>query len=413
MTAIMEPTTSAPMVSLRWISRQAEAQVSRLSPVDRARIITALFRPIPRNRCELVKNLSQYRVYHFRASQTLRVSYRPTEQGLCVIHIGTHPEFDRFAQHFAGQSPSNLIPLPESTVMKDYQHAGKNGPANTASSQTHVVPAPQIAKDDEQLLVESLREIIGKTIETRQEALASDWVTRLDGVRKTLEQNCQESGRKIAQQETRLNGLNGLMNECRGKLADLGQNADKLGKCQQELTTLVAQDRSNLQNSCETQGRALEEIQLEVTRHAVQVKVDRNEVEHRMADFNGRLEERSQEFGTRLDAAAESIELQEAANKAWMSRLEGRMSGLEPRLWSLDTGFSDLAKTVQEQQRTITGLQEAMSRISKQLAELTAPRSWRRLLSWARSVRSTPAWRMLQRLWPKRLAGGRLEQHQP
>jgi hypothetical protein len=195
MTTLLQPDVCDPVVSLEWITRKAESQVAQLCAVDQAKIAKTLLRPLPRNRCGLVENLAKYRVYHFRASKTLRVSYRPTDQGLCIIHVGKHSEFDSFAEHFAGDLPINLVPLQESMVMKNNQHIVPNNTIKSTATQSNVPPAPLVAGDEEQMLVESLRELIGKAVAPRHEAMASDWGTRLDAIRKETEQIFQAYGR--------------------------------------------------------------------------------------------------------------------------------------------------------------------------------------------------------------------------
>ena len=393
MTTSTQSTVTGPLVNLTWITRQAERQVGQLDNVDQAKIAAALVRSLPRNRCELVDNLAQYRVYHFRASKTLRISYRPTERGLCVIHVGTHSQFDRFARHFAGQSPTNLVPLQESQIMTSQQHVRKNGAAKALSTQASLQQSHQPADEDEQMLVESLREVITKVVGSRHDSLASDWTARLDAVRRDVEQTVQEFARKIAQQDSRLNSLAGEYN---GKLADVGQHVDEISKNHRELSGLLALVRSDVEERCASLGHALEEVRAEVARHAVQASVTRNEVEHRVTALNSQVEERAREIGLRLDSLAGMVESHRATNETSAAGLKARVVAAEQTLGSLNQVLQRLAATVQTQQETITGLQEALSHVSAQLEPLTAPaangRSWRRILDWARGL----CWRSAQ-----------------
>ena len=243
----------------------------------------------------------------------------------------------------------------------------------------------QPADEDEQMLVESLREVITKVVGSRHDSLASDWTARLDAVRRDVEQTVQEFGRKIAQQDSRLNGLAGEYN---GKLADVGRYVDEINKNHRELTGLLALVRSDLEERCASLGHALEEVRAEVARHAVQAVVTRNEVEHRVTALNSQIEERAREIGLRLDSLAGMVESHRATNETGAAGLKARVVGAEQTLGSLNQLLQGLAATVQTQQETITGLQEALSHVSAQLEPLTAPaakgRSWRRILDWAR-----------------------------
>jgi len=370
MTSAVQADLSEPKTTLAWITRQAEGQVGQLSPPDQAKIAQALVRPLPRNRCELIDNLAHYRVYHFRASKTLRISCRPTEWGLCVIHVGKHSEFDRFARHFAGQAPTNLIPLQESLIMKNQQHGGKNGATKALSTQAIGQPPHRTTDEDEQLLIESLRDVITKAIEPRHKALASDWAGRLDAMRKDLDRTVQECARKIAQQDSRLNSLSA---EHRARMTDLGKTTDEIGRNQQELTTQLAQIRSDFEDRWAPQRNVLEQVQTEVARHAVQAGAAHNEVEQRVTALNHRLSGRMEEIGSRLDALAGIVESRQRVNDTGLAGLKAKTAGTEQTLGSLDQVLRGLAGTAEAQQQTITRLQEALTRVSAQVMELGTP----------------------------------------
>lgn len=399
MTTVSEATVSGPLVNLTWITRQAEGQAGQLGPPDQAKIAQALTRPLPRNRCELVDNLAQYRVYHFRASRTLRISYRPTERGLCVIHVGKHSEFDRFARHFAGQAPTNLIPLQESLIMKNQQHGSKNGVAKSLSNQAAAQQPHRTVDEDEQFLIESLREVITKAIGPRHDALASDWTGRLDAMRTDVERTVQECARKIALQDSRLSSFAA---EHQGKLTDLGKTANEIGKNQHDLTALVTQARSDFEDRSAAQRNTLEEVRAEVARHALQAGVARNEVEQRVMALDHLLSERTEEIGGRLNALAGIVDSHQAANEAGVAGLKVTIAGAEETLGSLGQVVRGLAATLEAQQETITRLQEALTRVSAQVTELATPATkggwWRTLWTSARQFGWRPARATLRRV---------------
>ncbi len=400
MITAVQPDVCDPVVSLGWITRQAESQVAQLCPMDQARIVETLLKPLPRRRCELVESLAQYRIYHFRASKTLRVSYRPTDKGLCIVHVGKHSEFDRFARHFAGQPPIHLVPLQESVVMKNNQQFAKNNAVKSTPAQSNVAPATPVTGDEEFMLLESLRDLISKAVTPRQEALASDWGTRLDDVRKEMEQRSQESCQRLAQHDARLNGLG---NECRAKLADLGRQMGETCRSQQDLAAKFAQSRTDLDGRCEAQSRALEEVHSETARRADQANAAWSEMEKRLAALTGRLESLSQETDTRVAGVAECIEKHHDADKTVIYQFGGRISGVEQTIGSQGETLTNLATTAQEQQRTIVALETALAELSSQLGEMTAaakkPRSWWHLWDWARRFRLMSPWNSLRRKW--------------
>lgn len=391
MTIAVQADWSEPTTTLAWITRQAESQAGQLCPLDQAKIAQTLARPLPQKRCAIIENLAQYRVYHFRVSKTLRISYRPTERGLCVIHVGKHSEFDRFARHFTGQAPINLIPLQESLIMKHQQHCNTNGATKVLSSQAAAQQPPRAADEDEQLLVESLREIITKAIRPRHEALASDWAGRLDATRKDLDRTVQECTRKIAQQDSRLSSLSA---EHRARMTDLAKTTDEIGRNQQELTTQLAQVLSDFEDRWAPQRNALAQVQTEVARHAVQDAAAHNEVEQRVTALNLQLNGWIDEISSRLGALAGTVESRQRVNDTGLAGLKAKTAGTDQTLGSLDQLLRGLAATVAAQQQTITRLQEALTGVSAQVTELGTPATkggwWRTLWTRARQTGGRP-----------------------
>ncbi|MCA9067688.1 MAG: hypothetical protein KDA84_02110 [Planctomycetaceae bacterium] len=106
-------------VTLQTITRTAEKQFSRLSTDDQKKVLKKLKSPVPREQCTLVQNLRRFRVFHFSASETLRISFLRFQQRNCIVDIGIHPDFDRFAKNFRGCASQPISTLKDSPIMKN------------------------------------------------------------------------------------------------------------------------------------------------------------------------------------------------------------------------------------------------------------------------------------------------------
>ncbi len=125
-------------VRMTLLTQAAEEQFARLSATDRHRLAAALARTVAGSRCRLVTKLAKYRIYHFDVTDTVRVSFRLVSGRACVLHVGTHPEFDAFADRYSGSLPNTLIAIEESEVMKKHNQNGT--PAPKVEPANHVLP---------------------------------------------------------------------------------------------------------------------------------------------------------------------------------------------------------------------------------------------------------------------------------
>lgn len=165
---------SSYLIRMEAITPSAEKQVKRLSPTGRSKVIAALTQAIPRERCELVTSLRQHRVFHFDTTDTIRVSYREVDGQTCVIHVGTHPEFDRFANCYRGTLPNRLIPIEESDVMKqNHKRPQTNNPAVTAMI-ADGAPSPTTAREGAHLLSRAILSIFDKAFDGKKTRLDAD-----------------------------------------------------------------------------------------------------------------------------------------------------------------------------------------------------------------------------------------------
>jgi hypothetical protein len=112
-------------IHMRFITPQVESAVEQLPPPERLKAVRALGNPVRRQRCAKLVRLRRYGLWHFDVTRSIRVTYRVLDGSACVLHVGTHPEFDQFVDHYSGIVPTQLISIKESIVMK--KHMVKTG----------------------------------------------------------------------------------------------------------------------------------------------------------------------------------------------------------------------------------------------------------------------------------------------
>ncbi|MCY2994765.1 MAG: hypothetical protein NTY19_43925 [Planctomycetota bacterium] len=115
---------------MRWMTPSVEKDIESLSAPLRPKVCRALSVPIEQGRCEKLKGHPRYGLSHFRITRSIRVTFRLVDGGACVLHVGTHSDFDCFAEHHKGIVPNRLVPIKESTVMTKYTPQNDKTPVN-------------------------------------------------------------------------------------------------------------------------------------------------------------------------------------------------------------------------------------------------------------------------------------------
>ena len=102
---------------MRWMTPSVEKDIESLSAPLRPKVCRALSVPVEQGRCEKLKGHPRYGLSHFRITRSIRVTFRLVDGGACVLHVGTHSDFDCFGGHNTGIVPNRLARLQESTGM--------------------------------------------------------------------------------------------------------------------------------------------------------------------------------------------------------------------------------------------------------------------------------------------------------
>lgn len=98
-------------IHIYQITSYAAKRLERLSGADRRRIEKAIGAPVHKGRCRLLNGMSGLRIFHFDASRSLRVTFRFLGGGACVLHAGTHPDFEKFVAGYVGDTTSRRFPV--------------------------------------------------------------------------------------------------------------------------------------------------------------------------------------------------------------------------------------------------------------------------------------------------------------
>lgn len=111
-------TGRADQVRLSYITKNAEKTLAALAVPDRRRVTEKLIQPVQGSRFKPVGCATKYGVVRFNVSRSLRVTCRHTNGNMCVLHVGTHPEADRWAANYNGHMPQQLIRICDSKVVR-------------------------------------------------------------------------------------------------------------------------------------------------------------------------------------------------------------------------------------------------------------------------------------------------------
>lgn len=192
MPVVASPRTArATEFRMRQWTRSARKQFLALTPKHQVEVAEHIAEAIPAYLCRPVYNLDRFKVYHFHASDTLVVSYvlRAGGEG-CIVHIGTHPEFDHFADHYTGSAPAQIIPIDENDMHKKPSlngHAPKAVP-NLPAGRPAPSAAPVVTPADPLKLafLDLLKPVVAKETEGFTDELLK-LIGRLDGFTKQLD----------------------------------------------------------------------------------------------------------------------------------------------------------------------------------------------------------------------------------
>lgn len=412
MSASRDPTTG-PTVELHFVTRDALKQFEALCPKDQCLVARAIAQPPPRNRCELVQGLKKDRVYHFRASETLRVSFQDINTGACVVHIGTHAEFDRFAEHYDGYLAYNPIPLKETPIMAKInattaaENSVATGPSDATSGRIAEM-AELFGAAMQEVLAQAQEEILRRVesgSKSLQESLqklerkVTDTANKADKDIAQLRADSQKQdsflGEKIKQAETLCRDLS---SQVRGLQTDLEQLVDasdqalkqartelndQLGRTAAELREQfkaglerLATDQTTDRQAADQQWHSAQERLAEAERRA-------QSAEDHLRQLDGRvhtLEAQSQHAAEQLSGALASLQGKFEAADDRRRQSEDQLAGLIQAIGGLTEQVHHLAVELSDLQTQHQQLRQSFTDVARQVEALTCQRQ-RRLAS--------------------------------
>lgn len=227
-------------IRMRDISRGAEKQLERLTPLHRCRIVDALERPVQAKLCQQIHSCAKWNVSHFAVGK-LRVTFRVVNKRECVIHVGTHEAFDKFAAFYDGALPSERIPLEESTVMSQNK-AAEPSQAQARAEVSELARAVSPTVDaGAHLLTTAVIGIFESAIAPVKSELQGDIETMAELVRGQVSLEITQTAERISQQElpARIERLQ----------ASVGNQLAELETKQGEMAAENAAQRSEIENT--------------------------------------------------------------------------------------------------------------------------------------------------------------------
>lgn len=432
MSAPRDADANGPRVILRNITREALKQFEALARTDQRQVAKAIAQPPLWSHCELVQGLKKHRVHHFRASETLRISFAqgPNDEA-CIGHIGTHAEFDQFAQRYDGCLFANAIPLEERSIM--------------APAQARPCPSPgdQKALGDQiremsQLFESSMGEVIKASHAELHRRIEFEFVKPMHKSMEELQHKVAEIGRKAETDAAQLRGdahkkdteLDGRIahteHTCRELWSDV--QALKTDLEQKASTEALAQSRNELKEQiAHAEAKAHGDLEAGLARLASEQAADRQSssqqwqaAAQRQADAEQRLqsveeqlcrwlervrslEEEARQMTAQLTSVMgmANAEREAAAEwrRQWGEQLAGQVraiDGLAEQMCAFDGALKDLRTCQQRMEHQITDLECRLSALSATLqrglgyrvrAVLSRVHQW----VWRRFGRTAPA----------------------
>jgi hypothetical protein len=367
-------------VRMHDLTPQAEKNIAQLAPPDRLKVLRILHHPVRQERCGKLSRLARYGLWHFDVTRSIRVTYRLLGGRACVLHVGTHAEFDHFVDHYSGNIPSHLIPMEESIVMK--KHSTKdsvstaNGIAPSAPAVCLSVPSPARCSENGPDIPEVLRPLLhlfGQALaESCSQRVNTDIESMSDLVR-------EELGTQIRQQADQLSRLAGAQDELAQQLAlqrkALADTKDTLTKSFETALQHTA-DLSSTLNSARAQ--------LETRLDDVDRRVDARLAQITAAGAATRAADRA-EFSRGLEAVARRLDMLQDDTRSRTDALATRID----RIAEQQVQFASQLETLQDRQlmridevndrieATVTALQAAvgaLAAVQQELALLKAAR---------------------------------------
>lgn len=432
MSAPRDTDANGPRVILRNITREARKQFEALAPPDQRAVAKAIAERPFWSRCELVQGKKKDRVYHFRASETVRVSFAQNPNGeACIVHIGTHAEFDRFADRYDGCLFANAIPLEETSIMATAQAR----PCPNTGDQKAL--GDQI-REMSQLLESSMGDVIKASQEELHRRIESEFVKPMRKSMEELQHKVAEIGRKAETDAAQLRGdahkkdaeLDGRISHTESTCRELGSHVQALKTDleQKASADALAQSRNELKEQiAQAEAKAHGDLKAGLARLASEQAADRQSssqqwqaAAQRQADVEQRLqsveeqlcrwlqrlrslEEEACQMTTQVSSVMAMATAEREAAAEWRRQWGEQLAGLVPaidgvaeQMSAFDAALKDLRTCQQRMDHQITDVECRLSAVSATLqrglgyrvrAVLSGVHQW----VWGRFGRTSPA----------------------
>ncbi len=375
-------------VRMALITSRAEKQFLALSPSDQRRVVRVLSRPVPGSRYRKLVGRDNPALYHFDLSKGMRATARDTGGRACVVHIGPHDDFEKFAATCPPTLPVTLIPIEESMLMKQVpRNTIPNGTPTIKAAPTPPAPAAPGAAD---IIAQAMSGFFAQAFAAEKERLAEEVLTFSEDVT-AAQAEARSAAHALAQ---RLDGHAEELVRVREGIetqstAALTRHAARLGRLEtaagasDQLAAAVqglAADRAALG---ECFGRLEAEHHAQADRLAEHQRVVDGRLEVVLAALAGgavavedvatglRVVERRARRAEDRFAGLESV-LAEAATQA-----SGHADGLEQRLGGVEAGLFATRSAVESLATALHDLAASVRLLDRGLDEVRADRGRR------------------------------------
>lgn len=436
MSAPRDADANGPRVILRNITCEALKQFEALARTDQRQVAKAIAQPPLWSHCELVQGLKKHRVHHFRASETLRISFAqgPNDEA-GIVPIGTHAEFDQFADRYDGCLFAHAIPLEESSIMATAQARPRPSPGDQKALGDQI---REMIREMSELFESGMGEVIKASQAELHRRIESEFVKPMHKSMEELQYKVAEIGRKAETDAAQLRGdahkkdteldqrIAHTEDTCRELWSDV--QALKTDLEQKASTEALAQSRNELKEQiAHAEAKAHGDLEAGLARLASEQAADRQsssqqwqaaaqrqaDAEQRLQSVEGQLcrwlervrslEEEARQMTAQLTSvmAMANAEREAAAEwrRQWGEQLAGQVraiDGLAEQMCAFDGALKDLRTCQERMEHQITDLECRLSVLSATLQRglgyrVRAVRSRVHQWVWWRFGRTAPA----------------------
>lgn len=360
------------LVFFHTITRAAKTQLRKQSNEVQEQVIRIFKGGKQSYACTPVQGQSKLDAKHARVNQSVRISFIPIGEENCVVHIGPHSEFEKFAHNYSGvQTSKNIFKiknLPEMQAPKPKKQAAeKTAPPTTAN--TSSPPANSPANTDFTQLFKTL--VMGVLDEHVSELMRLE--KKMENVLSDVEANTGKVS-AIEQTQVRLEDRTKVHTDELKSIGDANEqtqkHVDRLTNCQEQRKETLAKIDSAiaaLERGLSQQDSGLVELKDELaSRH------------QQLADTNAVFEKNTVENHRTLQVEANSLRQSLASAENQVAELLAQTTSQEAALVEASDRITTLelqAEAIQsERVAEIARLHASLDEMSTHLKELQGHR---------------------------------------